>query len=241
MSATLAIGQVNVDPGLFEQLPTHAKIVFAALLAAAIGALAVKYSAEAFSAIRGKMKRRGHTNPAQLKDHSFFTRCESWSKYKVTEMYFGDEMRNKLFRTIISGKIDVTREKMAEAIGRSDLHKMNKKAFQSFVFNLIIAIRTTTQAKIRDKIIEMYPRNGLKIYELVMNHEDKGFNAFNQITDNYTERLVDIICESDIYEDNYEKMEMILDAFKAALGAAFPHIEASFKGFNGELDEITKK
>ena len=133
------------------------------------------------------------------------------------------------------------RAKAAGAIDSLEAGNMSKKAFEAYVFRLIMESRKETQEKIRERIVEMYPTCGIDIYELVMNHEQKGFNAFNQITDNYTERLVQIICESDMYESNYEKGEMILDALKAALGAAFPHIEASFKGFNGELDEILCK
>jgi hypothetical protein len=231
---------VSVDSDFFSQLPTHAKIIFAVIIACVLLAMAAKYTFEAMSAVKGKSRRKKTATAATLKNHTFFTRCESWSKYKVNELYFGDDVRNKLFRTIVSSKIETMSTKIGEIIENPELNVMNKKAFQSTIFNLITNMRVETQSRIREKIVLAYPAHGVEIYELVMNHEDRGFNAFNQITDNYTERLVDIICESDIYDDNYEKMEMILDAFKAALGAAFPHIEAAFKGFNGELDQMVK-
>ena len=240
MANTLFIlGQVQFDGNFFQQLPTHAKIIIAVVTALAILAVALKYGFDAFNVIKKKNKR-GKVDADSLKNHSFFTKCESWSKYKVNELYFGDDVRNRLFRAIISTKIEVMRSKAQEAIGNLEANDMSKKAFETYVFRFIMDSRAETQNRIRERITQMYPDCGIAIYELVMNHEHKGFNAFNQITDNYTERLVQIICESDMYQNNYEKGEMILDALKAALGAAFPHIEASFKGFNGELDEIIK-
>lgn len=236
----VTLGQVQFDGSFFQQLPMHAKIIIAVVTALAILAVAVKYGMDAYVAIKNRRKR-GKVDADSLKNHSFFTKCESWSKYKVNELYFGDDVRNRLFRAIISTKIEVMRGKAELAIGNKDALDMSKKAFETYVFRFIMDSRSETQNKIRERIMEMYPKHGQEIYELVMNHEMKGFNAFNQITDNYTERLVHIICESDMYESNYEKGEMILDALKAALGAAFPHIEAAFKGFNGELDDILKK
>ena len=234
------LGQITVDEDILNQLPTYVRIIVICAGVLFILSAGLKYGAEAFEKVRSVFTRRKKAGSDQLKNHSFFSKCESWSKYKVNELYFGDDVRNKLFRAIISTKIQVMSDNAATSLCEHDLKGLSKKGFQSHVFKLITDIHTDTQSEIREKIIEIYPRNGAQIYELVMNHEDSGFNAFNQITDNYTERLVQIICESDMYDDNYEKCEMILDAFKAALGAAFPHIESAFKGFNGELDQMVK-
>ena len=235
------MGQIiGVDGEFFKQLPDHAKIVFACIVAILILALATKYIIDIIDKFR-TMRRRKKMDAADMKHHSFFSKCESWAKYKVNELYFGDDVRNRLFRAIISTKIQVMSEKSLDVLDNKEVECMGKPAFQNFIFKLITEIHVETEKQIRLRIIEMYPAHGSEIHELIMNHRTKGFNAFNQITDNYTERLVQIICESDLYHDNLEKYEMILDAFKSALGAAFPHIETTFKGFNGDLDEMIKK
>ena len=232
---------VSIDKDLINELPLVIRII--AFMAGTIFVLGagIKYGIDAYVKTKSLFKKKKEISVDQLKMHSFFSKCESWSTYKVNELYFGDDVRNKLFRAIISTKIEVMSNNAMTAFCKPEVKDFNKKVFQSYVFKLITDIHTNTETEIRNKIISMYPTCGNGVYELVMNHEDKGFNAFNQITDNYTERLVQIICESDMYDDNYEKCEMILDAFKASLGAAFPHIESAFKGFNGELDKLIKK
>ena len=236
-----SLGQViGVDGEFFKQLPDHAKIVFTCIVTILILALATKYVIDVVDKFRSMMRKK-KMQAGDIKHHSFFSKCESWSKYKVNELHFGDDVRNKLFRAIISTKIQVMSEKAMNVLDNDAIEDMGKQCFQNFIFKLITDMHVETERQIRLRIIEMYPAHGSEIHELIMNHRTKGFNAFNQITDNYTERLVQIICESDIYCDNLEKYEMILDAFKSALGAAFPHIETTFKGFNGDLDEMTKK
>lgn len=229
---------LGVDGEFFKQLPAFVKIIFIVLVLLAAVGIVIKYWKDAILILRGSKKSRTSIN--DLKTHSFYSKCDSWSKYKVKELYFGDDIRNTMFREIVSIKISVMSQKMRETVEISDLKCMNKKMFEAIVFKMITEMHVETERRILERLVELYPKNGSDIYELVMNHEDKGFNAFNQITDNYTERLVQIICESDMYHDNYEKMDMILDAFKASLGATFPHIESTFKGFNGQLNDIIK-
>lgn len=239
-SHSLILGQIfSVDNEMLDALPTYAKVIFAVLVAIAGLAITIKYSVEAIEKVRGNTHRK-KTGIDGIKNHSFFSKCESWSKYKVNELYFGDDDRNKLFRAIVSSKIRVMSESALDALSNPEINDMNKQYFQTFIFKLLTDIQVKSQEEMLRKITEIYPENGSKIFELVVRHRDKGFNAFNQITDNYTERLVQIICESDLYSDNLEKYEMILDSFKSALGACFPHIEASFKGFNGDLDILVK-
>lgn len=233
------LGQVSVDGTFFQQLPPHAKIIIAVVTALAILAVAVKYGMEAIAAIRRK-RRRGKVDVKSLKNHSFFTKCESWARYKVNELYFGDDVRNRLFRTIVGAKIEVMAAHAKDLVNSDGIGGLSKQCFRTKVFKTIIEIRTSTQDEIILRLRSMYPDHYNEIYELVINHKVRGFNAFNQITDSYTERLVHIICESDMYDDNYEKLEMILDAFKSSLGAVFPHIESAFNGFNGELDHAIK-
>jgi hypothetical protein len=233
------LGQVNVDGDFFTALPSWAKLIFIVLAAAAIIMLIAKYGSEAYERLRG-MRRRNRVNTDILNNHSFFSKCDSWSKYKINELYFGDEVRNRLFRTIVGAKIEVMAAHAKDLVNSDGIGGLSKQCFRTKVFKTITEIHTSTQDEIILRLRSMYPDHYNEIYELVINHKVKGFNAFNQITDNYTERLVHIICESDMYDDNYEKLEMILDAFKSSLGAVFPHIESAFNGFNGELDHAIK-
>lgn len=238
--AACVLGQVSVDSDLFGLLPEWGKVILIIAIALLILAVVTKYTADAVKSLRGIGKKK-KVDAQQLENHTFFSKCESWARYKVNELYFGDEIRNRLFRTIISTKVQVMSFKSREILNNAEMRDMTKPCFQTYMFKLLTDIHIETQQQIRNKIIEMYPIHGQDIFDLVMNHQEKGFNAFNQITDNYTERLVQIICESDLYSDNYEKYEIILDAFKSSLGAAFPHIESTFKGFNGELDAMVIK
>jgi len=233
------LGQVSVDGDFFVALPEYAKIIFIVLTASAILALTIKYGGEAIEKLRGLRKRRKVSSDV-LNNHSFFSKCESWSKYKINELYFGDDVRNRLFRAIVGAKIDIMAVHAKELVNADGICDLSKQCFRTRVFKTITDTHTDTQEEVMRRIRSMYPERGNEIYELVINHKGKGFNAFNQITDSYTERLVHIICESDMYDDNYEKLEMILDAFKSSLGAVFPHIESAFNGFNGELDHAIK-
>ena len=232
--------QVQFDGDMFKQLPVYVQVIILCIAVFILFAIGIKYGIDAFDKIKSSFGRK-RTGMELLKQHSFFSKCESWSKYKVNELYFGDEVRNGLFRAIVGTKVRVTMQHAFDALVSNDINGMSKQAFQTFVFKMITDMHVDMRQQMRDRILELYPAHGQEICDVAINHKTKGFTAFNQITDSYTERLVATICESDLYYDNIEKYEMILDAFKSALGACFPYIESTFNGFNGELDGIIKK
>lgn len=237
---TYVIAQyVQVDGEFMKSLPAIAKVIFGALAAFVIFGVGFKYFADGANIFKARLIKRKIKKDV-LKNHAFFNKCDAWYKYKINDLYFGDEIRNKLFRAILGAKINTMSEMAINTLESCDLRNLNKHCFSASIQRMLTNMRVESDLRIKNKILELYPDKGAAIYELVIRHEDRGFDAFNVITDNYTERLVYIICESDIYRDNYEKYDMILDALMAALGAAFPHIEATFKGFNGDLDDIIK-
>ena len=224
---------------IYTKIPGPMKMVFVLVLVV----LATVFIVKQWNGISSILKKFGGGRKTitveDLQNHALFGKCKMWLKYKITDLYFGDAHRNRLFRIILGAKIQVLANKCEQAI-TPEIKKMNKHCFASHVFKYHTDMQVETQIEIRQRLQDAYGEIGDKIYALVVKHETKGFNAFNQMTDSYTECLIQIICDSEIYTNNIEKYDMILDAYKSALGAAFPHIETAFKGFNGELDSLVK-
>lgn len=224
---------------IYNRVPESLKIVVVLIFIVIATIYVVKQWDNTINIVKGWFFKKKRVTFDDLKAHAFFGKCDMWLKYKINEMYFGDKERDRLFRIILGLKIKVMSEKCAQAIV-PEIKSMNKHCFTNHVFKFHADMHAETQMQIQAKLAETYGAKSEDIYALVVTHKTKGFNAFNQMTDAYTECLIQIICDSEIYSTNIEKYDMILDAYKSALGAAFPHIETSFKGFNGELNCLVK-
>ena len=111
------LGQVQFGVDQFFDIymswPLAVRILFVIIIMGVAVMAGVKYTGDVILLVR-QIRRRRKQHGNSILNHSLFSKCESWTKYKINELRFGDEVRNRLFRTIISTKIRVISQKLAE-------------------------------------------------------------------------------------------------------------------------------
>lgn len=175
-----------------------------------------------------------------LLEHQLFSRIKYWIERKINHLEFGDSERNYIYRNIATVVFVTFSEKTQDFIkNHTSLDSMSKNEFTNQVFILITDIISTYNQGIRGNFDSKFVE-GIAIYEKTMNDHEKGFNKRNEQTVQFIERMVKEVCESDIYCNNTEKFEIILDTFQAGLGVTYPSLENTYRGMNGCLSELFK-
>jgi len=170
---------------------------------------------------------------SDLLNHPLFFTSSHVINHKVNMMNFGDDNRNKIFRTLMEIKIKSICHQSKTIISDSNLKTMSKLDFKALVFSSFSNTLDEYNTEIKERFSD-------DIYGLVMQHSTKGFNAWNEPVVVYTKNLIEDICDSDLYRDNIDKSCAILTAYHSAIDATIVNIEKTFHGFNGELDDMIK-
>jgi len=121
---------------------------------------------------------------------------------------------------------------------------LSNTKFENLIFALISDIIEEYNRLIEEEFKKKFGKNkGEKIYALVMDKQPTkesqsvGFNVWHAPTVTYMEKSIADHCAA-YYPNNVEKMDMILDEFKTAIGAAHTHLFKTFSNFNGELNYL---
>jgi hypothetical protein len=223
----------------FEKLPAPIKDIVSVLLVAVLLFFAIKYLLDIISGGRKLFARPRTHNKLSLEDlfhHELFSKSENWHEMMINSIFFGDEDRNFIFRTIIKSRISAITNKLRIFLSNNnDINTFDSHNFANRMFNILAEIINVSDQEVQNAIMEMHPDTGHSIYCLVMEDKDKGFKQWHNSTISYLEQMINDISHSNIYYDNYSKLYVILDLYKSSIDVTIPHMEKAFNCFNGEL------
>jgi hypothetical protein len=221
------------------------------VLVAVIGATAVISTAivtGVFKVMESRKKKAEEANKREpitqmkLFEKDLFSKSEYWVNYTIKRLGFEQGDRNWIYETIMRVKIETIAKMFKEFLQNNDLMALSDTRFENLIFALISDIIDEYNEGIRVEFKEFFGKNkGEKIFNLVMDKQPSkespsaGFNIWNALTITYLEKSIKDHCDS-FYPNIVEKMSMILDEFKCAIGAAHTHLYKTFGNFNGELD-----
>lgn len=196
---------------------------------------------------RKKQEEAGKREPiTQIKlfEKELFSKSEYWVNYTIKRLGFEKGERNWIYETIMRIKIETVARLSKKFLEENDLMTVNNNKFENLIFTLVSEIIDEYNTLIKEEFKSHFGKNkGDKIFELVMNKQSTkesqsiGFNVWHAPTITYLEKSLKDHCDA-YYPNNVDKMEMILDEFKSALGAAHTHLFKTFGNFNGELDYL---
>lgn len=214
-------------------------IILILLIVKACAILGIKNLADVYKIWKNKGKptfipkkqRAMIVKASDLNHHPLFFTMTHLINHRVKMMNFGDDERNKIFRTLLEVQIKSVCKHSKKIIDENDITAIDKVTFKSLIFK---AFADSIDAY----NLEMKERFGADVYGIVMQHSTKGYNNWHEPVLVYTSNLVDDICDSDLYNTNVEKMYAIFNAYNSAIDATLVNVEKTFHGFNGELNEI---
>jgi hypothetical protein len=190
-----------------------------------------------------KLKKEPLTQ-ISLFEKDLFSKSEYWINYTIKRLGFQQGDRNWIYETIMRVKIETIARKSKEFIEDNDLMSLTDSKFENLIFTLISDIIEDYNAGIKQEFKGYFGKNkGEKIFNLVMDKQPSkesqsmGFNVWHAPTVTYLEKSIKDHCDA-YYPNNVEKMDMILDEFKSAIGAAHTHLFKTFSNFNGDLDHL---
>lgn len=166
-----------------------------------------------------------------LNNPLFFTMSHTIN-HRVKMMQYGDEKRNKLFRGMLEIMLNNICSSCKEMISLN-LHELSAVDFRTRIYNEFSNILYKNNHDIKERFGDI-------IFKLVMQNPERGFNIWHEPVSIFTNNLILDICESNIYHNNYERLDAILNVYHSMIDATLINIEKTFKSYNGELDEAFK-
>ena len=165
-----------------------------------------------------------------LVNHNIFQQLYFWDSTRVESLQFGDEKRNKIFRKILHIQIDNTRNMANRLVSDSQIDKYDEIKFESIIMRGFNELLHLNMERMKE---EFSP----EIYSLVITGP-KGFCSWNEVNTNYSRNILQSVCSSRIYENNTEKVWVILNSYQSSVDAIILSVEKTFDSFNGELSKI---
>lgn len=176
-----------------------------------------------------------------LEFHDLFIEIDFWLDYKIGTMSFGSPHRNFIFRTLLSERMRAVRKHAATPLSNGRMNSMPPGEFRGMVMDVVTAAESEYTGKVLERYVAAYGEVvGKKVYDLVVEHPEKGFLRFHRPAVTYTKRLIDKYSTSSVFRSNVERYKTILTAYYATLDTTFVDVEDVYYGFNGDLDTIVE-
>jgi len=191
------------------------------------------------SIVLGIRKRLRMMSIKDLKYHPLFANVEFY-KRKISNLQFNDDDKTYLFKTLLYNKLDISLILINNLIGElsSDSDSDNLRVLMFKVVNDII---DKYEKVTKDAYIKQYGEMAGKELFLYILYSPKGFNSYHDRNVSHIFDLIDVINESKIFDNPYERMYLYMHEINNALRYAVFDAEIVFKNFNGRINEIISK
>jgi len=174
-------------------------------------------------------------NTMNLSTHKLFTE-KTYLKHKINLINVGSDGKNKIFRELLLLKYDSILKQSKELLNIDDLSKISNSQF----YALIIKNMTNIVKEYNDNFKLKF---GDKIYSLVMEHSEKGFNVIHEKTIVFIKGNIEESLTSNhvVLTTPEDKIDFLFDMYYIAMKIALTDVNKIYKNFNGDLDKLIKK
>lgn len=168
----------------------------------------------------------------KLQMHNFFVlSCNL--KNNLNNVDFGNFKKNQILRDIIKIYIDTIEKHTKDFIKNNKLDLMDTYEINELLKKEIELIDYDIYIKYKNRL-------GDDLYNLIIDHPEKGFKTRNStFREIFINGIISISSQSlSVYDyDNYERASEILTSMYISLNVIVKNFEKVFKDFNGELDK----
>jgi len=170
-----------------------------------------------------------------LKEHKLFNES-SFLIHKIKRINVGSDKKSSVFQNLLLIKYESIIKNAKLLIDNKDIYGLSNKQF----YAVVIKNMTTIVEEYNEKIKFTF---GEDIFNLIMVHEDKGFNNIHEKTIVFIKNTVEETFESDhvVYSTTEDKIDFLLDLYYIAMKIAMTDVDKVYKNFNGDLDKLLKK
>ena len=182
-----------------------------------------------------KLIKKFRNNKNIIRDHSLFSE-KSFIKHKINLINVGDDKKNKIFRKLLLIKYESILKYSYELIDMKDLDNLSNAQF----YAIIIKNMTLIVEDYNSKILADFGRD---IFDLVMEHPEKGFNNIHEKVIVFIKGNIESSLKSDhvIFKTPFDKIDFLFDMYYIAMKIAMTDVDKIYKNFNGDLDKLIKK
>jgi len=211
---------------LIETLPLAWKIVMVSIIV--IGNLVYLFRKQIIKIFKKKEPT------INLKEHKLFTE-KSYLIHKIKMISLDSEKKSKLFQQLLLIKYEAIRKHAIILIENKELENISNKHFLALIIKNMTTIVDEYNEQLKFKF-------GEELFEMVMNHREKGFNIIHEKTVTFIKSAVDETFESDhvVFTTIEDKMDFLLDLYYIAMKIAMTDIDIVYNNFNGDLTRLLK-
>ena len=169
-----------------------------------------------------------------LLTHKLFTE-KTYFKHRINLINVGDKDKNKIFKDILNIKYKSILTFADELIRTPDMRKLSNTQFYALIIKNMISIVSDYNDKMKLEF-------GEDIYELVMNHPEKGFNIVHDSAVRFIKGNLEEAFTSShvVFKTPNDKIDFLFDMYYNAMKFALEDVDKIYKKFNGDLDKLIK-
>jgi len=168
-----------------------------------------------------------------LKEHKLFQE-ETYLMYRISLINLDNHKKTEVFKDLLIMKYKSIISFSKILIHTKDIYDLSNKQLYAIIINNMVEIVDDYNSKIKLKY-------GEQIYELIMNHPEKGFNIVHQKTVEFIKNALDETLDSQhVKYTNADKIDFLFDLYYIAMKLAISDIEKVYNNFNGELFALLK-
>jgi len=209
-----------------SNLPLSLQIIFAAIML--IANIVFLYRKEIFRLLKKKEIR-------DLYKHRIYLE-KSFLIHKIKSIDVGDTKKSKLFQELLLIKYDSILTKSSELIDSCNGKDYDGDDFYRLILKNMTKIVDDYNIKIKNEF-------GDEIYNLVMEHPEKGFNVIHEKTITFIKGIADETFRDHhlLYKTTEDKIDFLLDLYYIAMKISMGDVTKIYASFNGDLTKLIKK
>lgn len=215
---------ILVIPG--SGLPLFWQILFAGILV--IANIAYIFRKQIINIFKKKEK-------IDLYKHRIYLE-KSYLNHKIKSIDVGDSEKSKLFQGLLLIKYQSILDNSSDLIESCKGKDIDGDDFYRLILKNMTKIVDDYNTKFKEKF-------GKEIFNLIMEHPEKGFNVVHEKTIVFIKGIADETFKDHhlLYKTTEDKLNFLLDLYYIAMKIAMVDVTKIYTSFNGDLTKLIKK
>ena len=161
---------------------------------------------------------------------------KSYIEHKINTLDVGESKKNEVFKRLLLLKYDTILSKSSELIEKCKDNDYDGDDFYRMMLKNMTNIIDAYNVSIKDAFND-------EIYDLIMDHPEKGFNKVHEKTIVFIKGIAKETFNGDhmLYKTTEDKLDFLLDLYYIAMKIAMSDVAKIYNSFNGDLTKLMKK
>jgi hypothetical protein len=171
--------------------------------------------------------RKHITEYKELFSHPLFYSIDYMISVKLSQTNVTSKIKKEIFKDYIEIKYSTTKKGWLNFLSNPNLSTMNADELRNRITQIFIDVNIEMESKTKS----------LNIPELALDELNKSF----QLVDSFLFSSIEVLTESNVFDDNVEVIYTILDLTLKSMEVGFHSVIINLEKLNGQLDKLGYK